>query len=42
MSPFNWKYESGERSAKGVKRNLIDVGYGVSQILPLLVELLMR
>ena len=28
------------KKRKGVKRNLMDVGYGVSQILPLLVELL--
>ena len=39
-SPSSWRYASGVRRRKGARRNLIDVGYGVSQILPLLVELL--
>ena len=30
----------GKRRRKGARRNLIDVGYGVSQVLPLLVDLL--
>ena len=34
------KWGKRPKRRKGAKRNLIDVGYGVSQVLPLLVELL--
>ena len=34
------KWGRRPKRRKGAKRNLIDVGYGVSQVLPLLVELL--
>ena len=33
------KFGEGSRRAKGPYRNLIDVGYGVSQILPIITEL---
>ena len=36
------KWGTRPKRRKGAKRNLIDVGYGVSQVLPLLVELLDR
>ena len=39
-SPFQVLIRKSSRRLKGVKRNLIDVGYGVSQALPLLTELL--
>ena len=39
-SPFQVQVRKFGRRLKGVKRNLIDVGYGVSQTLPLLTELL--
>ncbi len=32
----------GKGSRKGPKQNLIDVGYGISQVLPILTELLVR
>ena len=38
--PFHLEIRKWGKKRKGVRRNLIDVGYGVSQILPLLVELL--
>ena len=34
------RWSKRPKRRKGAKRNLIDVGYGVSQVLPLLVELL--
>lgn len=39
-SPFQVQIRKFGRRLKGAKRNLIDVGYGVSQALPLLTELL--
>ena len=39
-SPFQVQIRKFGRRLKGAKRNLIDVGYGVSQTLPLLTELL--
>ena len=44
-SPSSWRCASGSKRRKGARRkgarrNLIDVGYGVSQVLPLLVDLL--
>ena len=39
-SPFQLHVRKSGGKAKGRKRNLIDVGYGVSQILPVLIELL--
>ena len=41
-SPFQVQIRKFGRRLKGAKRNLIDVGYGVSQALPLLTELLRR
>ena len=41
-SPFQVEIRKFGRRLKGPKRNLIDVGYGVSQALPLLTELLRR
>lgn len=38
--PFQLEIHKFSRRRKGAKRNLIDVGYGVSQALPVLVELL--
>lgn len=38
--PFQLQVRKGTRRAKGPFRNLIDVGYGVSQVLPLITELL--
>ena len=38
--PFQVHVRKLGKSAKGSRRNLIDVGYGVSQVLPLLTELL--
>ena len=38
--PFQLEIRKWGKKRKGIKRNLVDVGYGVSQILPLLVELL--
>ena len=37
--PFQLEIRRGGMKRKGRKRNLIDVGYGVSQILPVLAEL---
>ena len=39
-SPFQVMVRKYSGKAKGKKRNLIDVGYGVSQVLPVLTELL--
>ena len=39
-SPFQLQVRKSGGRLKGRKRNLIDVGYGVSQILPILIELL--
>ncbi len=41
-SPFQVQIRKFGGRLKGVKRNLIDVGYGVSQALPLLTELLRK
>ena len=41
-SPFQVRIRKFGHRLKGVKRNLIDVGYGVSQALPLLTELLRK
>ena len=38
--PFQVQVRRFASSAKGPKRNLIDVGYGVSQVLPVIAELL--
>ncbi|MCY4530410.1 MAG: AAA family ATPase [Chloroflexi bacterium] len=38
--PFQVQIRKGDRGLKGSRRNLIDVGYGVSQVLPVLTELL--
>lgn len=38
--PFQLQVRKGTKRAKGPFRNLIDVGYGVSQVLPLVTELL--
>ena len=38
--PFQVEVRKSGKRRKGAKRNLIDVGYGVSQVLPLLVDLL--
>ena len=40
FEPFQVEVRKWGRRRKGAKRNLIDVGYGVSQVLPLLVDLL--
>ena len=42
FEPFQLEVRKSGKRRKGAKRNLIDVGYGVSQVLPLLVELLDR
>ena len=39
FEPFQLEVRKWGKRRKGAKRNLIDVGYGVSQVLPLLVEL---
>ena len=39
FEPFQLEVRKRGKTRKGARRNLIDVGYGVSQILPLLVEL---
>lgn len=39
-SPFQLHVKRGTGRSGGIKRNLIDVGYGVSQALPILTELL--
>ena len=38
--PFQLQIRKFGRKAKGPQRNLIDVGYGVSQVLPVITELL--
>ena len=38
--PFQVQVRKGGTRLKGPRRNLIDVGYGVSQVLPLITELL--
>lgn len=38
--PFQLQIRKSGRKAKGPQRNLIDVGYGVSQVLPVITELL--
>lgn len=38
--PFQLQIRKFGQSAKGPKRNIIDVGYGVSQVLPVVAELL--
>ena len=40
FEPFQLEVRKSGKRRKGAKRNLIDVGYGVSQVLPLLVDLL--
>lgn len=40
FEPFQLEVRKWGREQKGAWRNLIDVGYGVSQVLPLLVDLL--
>ena len=39
FEPFQLEVRKWGKKRKGAKRNLIDVGYGVSQVLPLLVDL---
>ena len=41
-SPFQVQVRKFGQRLKGVKRNLMDVGYGVSQALPILTELLRK
>ena len=41
-SPFQLHIRKLGRRSRGAKRNLIDVGYGVSQALPILTELLRK
>ncbi len=38
--PFQVQVRKGDGSLKGPRRNLLDVGYGVSQVLPIVTELL--
>ena len=40
FEPFQVEVRKWGKRRKGAKRNLIDVGYGVSQVLPLLVDFL--
>ena len=40
--PFQVQVRKSGRSLKGPRRNLIDVGYGVSQVLPVITELLRK
>ena len=40
--PFQIQVRKSGRKVKGSHRNLIDVGYGVSQVLPVITELLRR
>ena len=40
FEPFQVEVRKWGKRRKGARRNLIDVGYGVSQVLPLLVDLL--
>ena len=39
FEPFQLQVRKGGKRRKGARHNLIDVGYGVSQVLPLVVEL---
>ena len=39
FEPFQLEMRRWGKKRKGARRNLIDVGYGVSQVLPLLVEM---
>ncbi len=41
-SPFQIQIRKFSKKRKGPQRNLVDVGYGVSQILPLITELLRK
>lgn len=41
-SPFQVQIRKFGSAAKGPHRNLIDVGYGVSQVLPVIIELLQK
>lgn len=41
-SPFQVQIRKFGSQAKGPHRNLIDVGYGVSQVLPVIIELLQK
>ena len=41
-SPFQLQVRKSGGRLKGRKRNLVDVGYGVSQVLPVLIEILHR
>ena len=38
--PFQIQIRKSGKRAKGLRRNIIDVGYGVSQVLPIVTELL--
>jgi len=40
--PFQLQFRNFGRRRKGPRRNLIDMGYGVSQVLPVITELLRR
>ena len=40
-SPFQIEVRKFGKKRKGAKQNLIDVGYGISQVLPILTELLL-
>ena len=42
FEPFQLEVRKWGKKRKGGRRNLVDVGYGVSQVLPLLVEMLRR
>ena len=42
FEPFRLEVRKWGKKRKGARRNLIDVGYGVSQVLPLLVDMLRR
>lgn len=39
-APFQIQVSRSDRQGRGPKRNLVDVGYGVSQVLPLVTEIL--
>ncbi|MCY3594934.1 MAG: DUF3696 domain-containing protein [Bacteroidetes bacterium] len=40
-APFQIQVRKAGKNRKGIKQNLIDVGYGISQVLPILTELLL-
>ena len=42
FEPFQLEIRKWGSRRKGAKRNLIDMGYGVSQVLPLILELIMK